>query len=135
MDKSVTGFLSKISRGKYSTVRIGIPLRPSIELRPDGVYINRVTISDNRWNKVYERSYWMVDSVTIHNNSGQTVYYAFVKNPSTSNYEELPAKSKESFTVNPSEIYVKRSSSTSQPEIVVTVLYYSDEYLSMFNIV
>ena len=108
----------------------------TIPVRPEGIYQDRHTLSEpttnNRWELVYSRTYPFVDSVTLHNESSQTLRWSSKKNPSMGKYDTLASKSYITFLANPLEIWCKRTSDVgSDPTMVVDSLYWTEEQIEI----
>jgi hypothetical protein len=101
----------------------------SIPARPDGKKIIDMLISDDKWNRVYQRSVPNVDSIDIHNEGTQTIRISSEQNPAGTNYDTLNAGQFHSEDIDPKEIYIQRTSNVSNPNVKIIIRYFTDEQL------
>ena len=71
----------------------------------------------------------MIESITIHNEGYQQVRLSSNDPPSGNNYNTMGPDDIASFEINPEGFYAQRSSSNSNPKVVVTFAYYTPEYI------
>jgi hypothetical protein len=109
----------------------------NIPLRPEGVEVYRRRLQkphdDGKWEKLYSRSRPFVESVSVHNESGQKIKLAFCQDPSDAEYDTLHPASYTTIEANPKEIYSKVTTTPALPAdypwVVTTIAYYTEDQI------
>jgi len=111
----------------------------NIPVRPDGIDIRRPSLKqdagiEGKWDRIYEKTFSVVDSITIHNDTTQTIWIAMKENPNAFEYDPLAPKSYMNIEANPKVIYAKRTTNppagTSSPAISTITTYFTEEQIA-----
>jgi len=98
---------------------------------PDKTEMKRVTLTQDGWLVIYRgRANGYVNTISISNNSDQTIYVAYKEEKTETKYDEIPPSGSFVIEAPVKYVYAKRSGSSS-PILAIHEDWYSEPYIEM----